>query len=59
MAISATVIEVIGRAWVRESNGSLSELRPGATLPPDGEVITASGGIRYLGNRRGKPHHHR
>jgi len=43
MAISATVIEIIGRAWARQPDEVLLELRPGSIVPPDSEVITASG----------------
>jgi len=40
---SATVTEIIGRAWVRQPDGSLAELRVGATVSPQSEVVTASG----------------
>jgi len=43
MATSATVITIIGRAWLREPDGSLLELRPGTLVTSDSEVITAEG----------------
>jgi len=43
MATSATVTEITGRAWVRQPDGSLNELRSGSIVSPDSEVITASG----------------
>ena len=39
----ATVVAVIGQAWVRTSNGTLRELRPGDSLN-EGEVIVTSPG---------------
>jgi len=43
MAVFSTVTEISGHAWVRQPDGSLSELRLGNIVPPDSEVITASG----------------
>jgi len=39
----ATVTEISGQAWVRQPDGSLSALYPGTVIPPQSEVITASG----------------
>jgi len=39
----ATVTELSGHAWVRQPDGTLLELLPGAAIPPDSEIITASG----------------
>jgi len=43
VAVMAAVTELSGRAWVRQPDGSLLELRPGTTIPSDSEIITASG----------------
>jgi len=40
---SAIVTAISGRAWVRQPDGSLTELRLGTVVPPQSEVITASG----------------
>jgi len=37
------VTEISGRAWVRQPDGSLTELAPGSTVPAQSEVVTASG----------------
>jgi len=39
----ATVTEISGRAWLRQPDGSLTELAPGTTVPAQSEVVTASG----------------
>jgi len=39
----ATVTTISGSVWVRQPDGSLLALRPGATLSPDSEIITAAG----------------
>jgi len=48
MATAATVTEISGRAWVRQPDGALIELHPGSVVPPDSEVITASGATVML-----------
>jgi len=40
----ATVVAVIGQAWVRTSDGRLRELRPGDSLNEGEVIITAPGG---------------
>jgi len=47
-AAVVTVTQITGRAWVRQADGSLSELRPGATIPARSEVITEAGGFVVL-----------
>jgi len=39
----STVTEITGRAWVRQADGALSELRPGAVVALQSEVVTAAG----------------
>jgi len=43
MAHFATVTEISGRAWVRQPDGTLTELRPGSVIPPQSDVVTAAG----------------
>jgi len=43
MADFATVTEISGRAWVRQPDGSLAELRPGVAIPLQSEIVTAPG----------------
>jgi len=43
MANLATVTEISGRAWVRQPDGSLTELNHGDVIAPQSEVVTTSG----------------
>jgi len=40
---SATVAAITGRAWIRQPDGMLTELRSGAAISPGSEIVTASG----------------
>ncbi|CUJ76214.1 MULTISPECIES: retention module-containing protein [Achromobacter] len=41
---SPTIVnEMSGRAWLRHSDGSLTELRQGSKVPTDSDIVTASG----------------
>jgi len=42
-ATFATVATVIGQAWVRQSDGSLTPLHPGSVVALQGEIVTAPG----------------
>jgi VCBS repeat-containing protein len=39
----AVVNEITGRAWIRNSDGSLTELHQGSNVPAGSDVVTASG----------------
>jgi len=41
--MATTVTTITGRAWVRQADGSMSELRPGMVMPNDSEISTAAG----------------
>jgi len=41
--MATTVTTITGRAWVRQVDGSMSELRPGMLIPNDSEISTAAG----------------
>jgi VCBS repeat-containing protein len=51
----AVVTQVTGRAWIRNSDGSLTELHVGSRIPPDTEIVTASGGTVGLQTEGGMP----
>jgi VCBS repeat-containing protein len=51
----AVVTQVTGRAWIRNSDGSLTELQVGSRIPPDTEIVTASGGTVSLQTDGGMP----
>ncbi|WP_094798968.1 VCBS domain-containing protein, partial [Bordetella genomosp. 5] len=51
----AIVIAITGRAWIRHSDGSLTELHEGSRIPPDSEVVTASGATVTLQVENGMP----
>src|SRR6201991_3271258 len=51
----AVVTQVVGRAWIRNSDGSLTELHVGSKIPPDTEIVTASGGTVALQTDGGMP----
>jgi len=37
---TTTVTSISGRVWVRQPDGSLTELRPGAAVPLDSDIVT-------------------
>uniref|UniRef100_UPI0039EE3DC9 retention module-containing protein n=1 Tax=Bordetella sputigena TaxID=1416810 RepID=UPI0039EE3DC9 len=51
----AVVTQVVGRAWIRNSDGSLTELHAGSRIPPDTEIVTASGATVALQTEGGMP----
>ncbi|ARP86994.1 retention module-containing protein [Bordetella genomosp. 9] len=51
----AVVTQVTGRAWIRNSDGSLTELHAGSRIPPDTEIVTASGATVALQTEGGMP----
>ena len=50
----AVVTELTGRAWIRNSDGSLTELHQGSKVPA-GDVVTASGATVALQVENGMP----
>ncbi len=51
----AIVNEITGRAWIRHSDGSLSELHHGSKVPAGSDVVTASGASVSLQFENGMP----
>ncbi|WP_146748003.1 retention module-containing protein, partial [Achromobacter sp. HZ01] len=51
----AVVNEITGRAWIRNSDGSLTELHQGSKVPAGSEVVTASGATVSLQVGDGMP----
>ncbi|WP_094841649.1 retention module-containing protein [Bordetella genomosp. 11] len=51
----AVVTQVVGRAWIRNSDGSLTELHAGSRIPPDTEIVTATGATVALQTEGGMP----
>ena len=52
---SAIVNEISGRAWLRNSDGSLTELHQGSKVPAGSDVVTASGATVSLQVGNGVP----
>ena len=51
----AVVTELTGRAWIRNSDGSLTELHQGSKVPAGSDVVTASGATVALQVENGMP----
>ncbi|MGS1106654.1 retention module-containing protein [Achromobacter anxifer] len=51
----AIVTEITGRAWIRNSDGSLTELHEGSKVPAGSDVVTASGATVALQVENGMP----
>jgi len=51
----AVVTQVTGRAWIRNADGSLTELHVGSRVPADSDVVTASGATVALQVNDGLP----
>ena len=51
----AIVNEVTGRAWIRNSDGSLTELHQGSKVPAGSDIVTASGATVSLQVENGMP----
>ncbi len=51
----AIVNEISGRAWLRHSDGSLTELHLGSKVPAGSDVVTASGATVSLQIQNGMP----
>ncbi len=51
----AIVTEITGRAWIRNSDGSLTELHEGSRVPTGSDVVTASGATVALQVENGMP----
>ncbi|KMJ91512.1 hypothetical protein ACH58_01965 [Achromobacter xylosoxidans] len=51
----AVVTEITGRAWIRNSDGSLTELRQGSNVPVGSDIVTASGASVALQVGNGMP----
>ncbi|AOU94548.1 type I secretion systemsecreted agglutinin RTX [Achromobacter ruhlandii] len=51
----AVVTEITGRAWIRNSDGSLTELHQGSNVPAGSDVVTASGASVALQVENGMP----
>ncbi|WP_326491099.1 retention module-containing protein [Achromobacter deleyi] len=51
----AVVNEITGRAWIRNSDGSLTELHQGSKVPAGSDVVTASGATVSLQVENGMP----
>ena len=51
----AVVNEISGRAWIRNSDGSLTELHQGSKVPAGADVVTASGATVSLQVGDGMP----
>ncbi|MGS1106653.1 retention module-containing protein [Achromobacter anxifer] len=51
----AIVNEISGRAWLRHSDGSLTELHQGSKIPVGSEIVTASGSTVSLQVENGMP----
>jgi VCBS repeat-containing protein len=52
---SAIVNEISGRAWLRNSDGSLTELHQGSKVPAGSDIVTASGATVSLQVGNGVP----
>jgi|GEM_PF-1784776 len=52
---AAIVNEISGRAWLRHSDGSLTELHQGSKVPAGSDVVTASGATVSLQVENGTP----
>ena len=52
---AAIVNEISGRAWLRHSDGSLTELHVGSKVPAGNDVVTASGATVSLQVENGMP----
>ena len=46
---TAIVNEVVGTAWVREADGSLTQIQPGMAIPESATIITENGARVVLG----------
>ncbi|MBJ7264235.1 MAG: retention module-containing protein, partial [Burkholderiaceae bacterium] len=55
IAPAAVVTQVTGRAWIRNSDGFLTELHPGSKIPAGSEIVTASGASVILQVENGMP----
>ena len=55
IAPAAVVTQVTGRAWIRNSDGSLTELHQGGKIPAGSEIVTASGASVILQVENGMP----
>ncbi|SAI71918.1 hemolysin [Bordetella ansorpii] len=51
----ATVTAITGRAWIRHPDGSLTALHEGSKVPPNSEIVTASGATVTLQVENGMP----
>ncbi|OWT79863.1 MULTISPECIES: retention module-containing protein [unclassified Achromobacter] len=51
----AVVTQVTGRAWIRNADGSLTELHVGSRVPADSDVVTAGGATVALQVNDGLP----
>ncbi|WP_332613517.1 retention module-containing protein, partial [Achromobacter sp. ESBL13] len=51
----AVVNEISGRAWIRNSDGSLTELHQGSNVPAGSDIVTASGATVSLQVENGMP----
>ncbi|UDG77430.1 retention module-containing protein [Achromobacter sp. 77] len=51
----AVVNEISGRAWIRNSDGSLTELHQGSKVPAGSDIVTASGATVSLQVENGMP----
>ncbi|WP_146748027.1 retention module-containing protein, partial [Achromobacter sp. HZ01] len=51
----AVVNEITGRAWIRNSDGSLTELRQGSKVPIGSDIVTAAGATVTLQTGNGMP----
>ncbi|MFY3402234.1 retention module-containing protein [Achromobacter xylosoxidans] len=51
----AVVNEITGRAWIRNSDGSLTELHQGSKVPAGSDIVTASGATVALQVENGMP----
>ncbi|WP_251865740.1 retention module-containing protein, partial [Achromobacter sp. Marseille-Q4962] len=54
-ASPAIVSELTGRAWIRNSDGSLTELHEGSKVPAGSDIVTASGATLTLQVENGMP----
>ncbi|MFF7398832.1 retention module-containing protein, partial [Achromobacter sp. NPDC008082] len=52
---AAVVNEISGRAWIRNSDGSLTELHQGSKVPAGSDIVTASGATVSLQVENGMP----
>ena len=52
---TVTVVKLTGQAWIRNRDGSLTELHEGARIPVNSEIVTGPGAELELQAQNGMP----